>query len=218
MVWGPESGSKTAHFTSLTFTILPWGGLRSRIWSQDGSFNFLPGGGKVLNQVPRRLLYLFTWEWSEVQNQGPRRLILAFYTWIRPQDGSFYYLPFYLECVWGPQLDPKTALFTCLHFYRGMVWGPDSSSKTSFYLSNFFPFYVGVVWGPEAVPKTAQFTVIFFYQGVVWGPESGPKTAHFTFYLGRTQVQNQCQDGLFYLFTWGLSEVQNQTLRRLMGG
>ena len=160
MVWGRESGPKTAHFT------------------------------------------FFTLGWS---------------FWIRPQDGSFYHLPSYLK--WGgPELDPKTAHFTCLHFYRGVVWGPDSISKTSFYLSTFFPFYVGVVWGSEAIPKTAQFTFILFYQGLVWGSESGPKTAHFAFYLGRAEVQNQCQDGLFYLFTWGLCEVQNQALRRLMGG
>ena len=101
MLWGPESGLKTAHFTFLPFYLFTW------------------GSSEVQNQASRRLIlpfYLFTF-----LPGGPLR------SRIRPQDGSFYlftFLPFYLGVLWGPESGLKTAQFTFLPFYL-FTWGVD---------------------------------------------------------------------------------------------
>ena len=60
VLWTPDSGLKTAHFT-----ILPRGLVWSKNRSQDGSFYILPS-------------YLFTWGCSEVHIQPSRQLILPY--------------------------------------------------------------------------------------------------------------------------------------------
>ena len=191
MVWGPESGSKTAHITSLNFTILPWGGLRSRIWSQDGSFYlFTRGWSEVQNQVPRRLLYLFTLEWSEVQNQGPRQLILAFYlfTWgwnevqNQSKDSSFYhftFLPFYLWVVCGSELGPKTAHYT---FLPGGGLRSRISPKTA-YFTLLFTFLPGGSLRSRIRSQDGSFYLFTYLPGGGLISRIRPQKAPFLFYI-----------------------------------
>ena len=117
VLWVLDLSLKTVHFIFLPFYL----------------FGVVWGPESCLNMANFTLpFYLSTWDLgcSRVQIQVSRWLISPFHlnfylhrgalrSRFGSRDGSFYFSPFYLRVLWGPDLALKTAHFTFLPFYLG---------------------------------------------------------------------------------------------------